>query len=87
MFAQNENTSKKTLKQIMESLHLDTMFASYNVHFATYNMDKKQTIQLVTNGHALRTILKRSQNMMNGAYPFLGQQLLALVLLNPRIKS
>jgi hypothetical protein len=52
MFAQNENISKKTLKQIMESLHLDTMFASYNVHFATYNMDKKQTIQLVTNGHA-----------------------------------
>lgn len=33
----------------MECLHLDTMFAPYNVHFATYNMDKKQTIQLIPN--------------------------------------
>jgi aldehyde:ferredoxin oxidoreductase len=49
MFAQNENTSKRTLKQIMESLHLDTMFTFYNVHFATYNMNKKQTIQLIPN--------------------------------------
>jgi hypothetical protein len=50
-------------------------------------MDKKQSIQLVTNGHALRNVLKRSQNVMNGAYPSLGQQLLALVPLNPRIKG
>jgi ATP-dependent protease Clp ATPase subunit len=49
MFAKNENTSKRALKQIMESLHLDTMFAPYNVHFATYNTDKKQTIQLIPN--------------------------------------
>lgn len=49
MFAQNKTTSKIALKQIMESLHLDTMFAPYNLHFATYNKDKKQTIQLIPN--------------------------------------
>jgi hypothetical protein len=41
----------------------------------------------IINGHVLRKVLKRSQNVVNGAYPSLGQQLLALVPLNLRIKG
>ncbi len=33
---------KKLLKQIMESLHFNTMVKSYTTHFATYNINKNK---------------------------------------------
>ncbi len=35
-------------KAIVESLHLNTMATSYNIHFATYSNVKKQITQLIS---------------------------------------
>jgi hypothetical protein len=37
----------KVPRQIVESLHLSTMVASYNKHFASCNKGKKQVTQLI----------------------------------------
>jgi len=38
---------EKMHKAIVESLHLNTMATSYNIHFATYSNVKKQITQLI----------------------------------------
>ncbi len=52
----------------MESLHLDNMFASYNAHFSTYNIDKKQTIQLIPNGMWKDAYVKYQKEYSNSSF-------------------